>query len=64
MTKAPIPTENSKKRMTTQKPHQNFYYKTIADRLSAVSWSNDSLQSGVVKLVYGILTFPLTEKAA
>ena len=46
--------------MTTQKRHQNFDYTTIADRLSTVSWSNNSHPAVVVKPVYGIPTFPLT----
>ena len=48
--------------MTTQKRHQNFDY-TIVDRLRTVSWGNDSHQTGVVKQVYGIPTFPLTANA-
>ena len=42
---------------------ENFDYTTIADRLKAVSWGNDSYQTGVVKLVYEILTFQLTATA-
>ena len=37
---------------------KNFDYTTISDRLRMVSWSNDSYQTGVVKPVYGIPTFP------
>ena len=37
---------------------KNFDYTTISDRLRTVSWSNDSYQTGVVKPVYGIPTFP------
>ena len=50
--------------MTTWQPWQhknatkNFDYTTISDRLRTVSWSNDSYPTGVVKLVYGIPTFP------
>ena len=36
---------------------------TIADRLGTVSLSNDTNQTGVVKPVYGIPTFPLIAKA-
>ena len=36
---------------------------TIADWLRTVSWGNDNHPTGVVKRVYGILTFPLTTKA-
>ena len=63
MTKAPTPTENQKNNVTPQKRLQNFDYTTIVDRLRTVSWGNDSLQTGVVKTVYGIPTFPLTAKA-
>ena len=42
---------------------KNVDYTTIADRLIMVSWSNDSHLTGVVELVYGIPTFPLTKKA-
>ena len=42
---------------------KNFDYTTIADRLRTVSWGNDSHQTGVVKPVYVIPTFPLTAKA-
>ena len=48
--------------MTTQTRNKNFDYTTIADRLRTVSWSNDSYQTGAVKPVYGIPTFPLTAK--
>ena len=62
MTKAPTPTEKSKKQSKLQ--HKNvtksFDYTTIADRLRTVSFSNNSHQTGVVKPVYRILTFPLT----
>ena len=64
MTKAPTPTEKSQKqRDNTKTSPKNFDYKTIADRLSTVSWGNDSHHTGMVKPVYGILTFPLTTKA-
>ena len=38
---------------------KNFDYKTIADRLRTVSWSNYSQPTGVVKPVNGIQTFLL-----
>ena len=44
MTKAPTPTEKSKKQRDTIKRHQNFDYTAIADRPRAVSWSNSSHQ--------------------
>ena len=63
MTKAPTPTEKSKKqRDNTKNATKNFDYTTIADRLRTVSCGNDSHQTGVVKPVYGIQTFPLTAK--
>ena len=60
MTKAPTPTEKSKKHMTTQKATKNFDYTMIADRLRTVSWGNDSHPAVVVKPVNGIPTLPLT----
>ena len=36
---------------------------TIMDWLRTVSWSNNSLPTGVVKPVYERLTFPLTTTA-
>ena len=41
---------------------KNFEYTTIADRLRTVSGSNNSHPTGVVKAVYGRLTFLLTAK--
>ena len=55
MTKAPTPTDKSKK-----KRQQNFDYTMIADRLRTVSWGNDSNPTGVVKPVNGIPTLTLT----
>ena len=49
--------------MTTQNRLKDFDYTTIAVGLRTVSWSNDSHQTRVVKLVYGIQSFPLTAKA-
>ena len=61
MTKAPTPTEKSKKqRDNTKTQPKIFDYTTIADPLRTVSWGNDSHPTGVVKPVYGISTFPLT----
>ena len=42
---------------------QNFDYTTSADRLRTASWSTDSHPIGLVKPVYGILTFTLIAKA-
>ena len=45
MTKAPTPTAKSKKQRDKHKnPTKNFDYTTIADRLRAIIWSNDSHQ--------------------
>ena len=54
--------KNPKSKMTTQNATKNFDCTTIADRLRTVSWGNDSHPTGVVKPVYGIPIFPLTEK--
>ena len=64
MTKAPTPTEKSKKAKWQHKnATKNFDYTTIADRLRMVSWRNDSHPTDVVKPVYGIPTLPLTATA-
>ena len=42
---------------------KNFDYIKIANRLRTVSCSDDSNATGVVMIVYGIPTFPLTENA-
>ena len=53
MTKAPTPTEKSKKqRDNTKNANKNLDYTTIADRLTTVSWGNDSYPIGVVKPVF------------
>ena len=54
------PTEKSKKQSDNIKAPQKIDYTTIADRLSMVSWGNDSHPTGVVKPVNGIPTLPLT----
>ena len=52
MTKAPTPTDKSKKqRDNTKTPSKTSI--SIADRLKPVSWSNKSHQTGVGKPVYG-----------
>ena len=56
MTKALHQQKTLKSNVTTQ----NFDYITTAGRLRTGSWSNKSHPTGVVKPVYGILTFPLT----
>ena len=52
LTKAPKPTDKSKK---TTRQHKNaiknFDYTTIADRLRTVSWGYDNNTTGVVKPV-------------
>ena len=62
MTKAPTPTEKSKKQRDNNKKKnatKNFDYTTIADRLRTVSWSNSSHPTGMVKPVvmplFGVL---------
>ena len=50
MTKAPTPTENSKKqRDNIKNATKTIDYTTIADRLRTVSWSNSSHPTGVGK---------------
>ena len=45
VTKAPTPTEKSKKQRDNMKnATKNFDYTTIADRLSTVNWSNSGHQ--------------------
>ena len=64
MTKAPTPTEKSKKqRDNITNATKNFDYTTTADRLRTVSLSNTSHPTGVVKPVYERSTFPLTKTA-
>ena len=64
MTKAPTPTEKSKKqRDNIKNATKNLDYTTIADLLKTVSWSNSSHSTGVVKPVYERSTFPLTATA-
>ena len=63
MTKAATPTEKSKKQITTQNATNNFDYTTVVDRLRTASSGNDSIQTCVVKPVYGIHSFPLTATA-
>ena len=64
MTKAPTPTEKSKKqRDNINNATNSFDNTTIADRLRTVSWSNSSHPTGVVKPVYERSTLPLTAKA-
>ena len=60
MTKPPIPSENSNTKEQHTNATKNFDYTTIADRRSVGETSHPT---GVVKLVYGYPTFPLTAKA-
>ena len=46
--------------MTTQNATKNFDYTTIVDRHKKASSGNDSYQTGMVKPLYGVPTFPLT----
>ena len=58
MTKAPTPTEKSKKQLDNIKnATKTFDYTTIADRLWTVSWSNSSHPTDVVKPAYERSTF-------
>ena len=53
MTKAPTPTEISKKqRDNIKNATKNFDYTSISDRPRTVSWSNSNQPTGVVKPVY------------
>ena len=64
MTKAPTPTEKSKKhRDNIKNATKNFDYTAVADRLRTVSWSNSSHPTGVVKPIYERSTFSLTTTA-
>ena len=59
MTKAPIPTENSKTKGQRKNAIKNLEYTTIADRLRTVSWSNNIHPTGVVKPICPVLVlFP------
>ena len=63
MTKAPIPTENSKtKGQHTQTPPKTSITQRLRTDLGR-SVGVTSNPTGVVKPVYGIPTFPLTAKA-
>ena len=62
MTKAPTPTENSNKPVTTKNATKNFDYTTIVDRLTTGIWSTDSHPTGVIKPIWEIPIFPLTKE--
>ena len=63
MTKSPSPTENLKKHSDNPKNAAwMFHHKAIADRLRAISKSNDRHPTGVVKPAYGITKFLITTK--
>ena len=65
MTKAPTPTEKSKKHRDNicKNATKNFDYTRIADRLRTVSVGVTAVNpTGVVKPVYVRTTFPLTAK--
>ena len=61
MTTAPRLTEKKIQKATSKHRNatKNFYYTTIADRFRMISWTNDSLPTGVGKPFYEIPTFPL-----
>ena len=52
MIKAPTPTEKSKKQRdnTKETTYQKLRYTTIADRLSTVSWCNNSNHASICRL--------------
>ena len=62
MTKAPTPTEKSKKQLDNTKTPPKIRLHNDCG-LRAVNSGNDSHPTSVVKPVYGIPTFPLTAKA-
>ena len=63
-TKAPTPREKSKKqRDNTKNATKSFDYTMIADRISTVSWSNNSHPADVVEPVYERSTFQPTATA-
>ena len=54
MTKAPTPTEMSKRQNdNTNNATRKVEYRAVADRLGTVSWSNNGHPTSVVNLVYG-----------
>ena len=61
--KSPYTHRKSQKAKWQQKHHKTFDYTTIAERLRTVNSANDNHQTGVVKPMYGIPTFPLTTTA-
>ena len=62
--KKPLHPQKTPKRKSQHKNGtKNFNYIKITDRLRTVSWSVDGNPTGVVKPVYGILTFSLIAKA-
>ena len=63
MTKTRITTENLQKQSDNTKNIKSFDYKTIADLLRTVTWSNNSNPTGVAKPDYRIPTFPQITKA-
>ena len=60
--KSPYTHRKIQKAKWQRKNATSFNYTTIADRLMAVSWSNDSHLTGVVEPVCEHPTFPLTAK--
>ena len=53
MKKAPTtPEKNIKGNVTTKNATQNFDYTTIENRLRAISWSNTSHPTGMVRQAY------------
>ena len=62
MTKAPSPTENSKKQNDNIKTPKKIDYGTIADRRRTVSWNDNNHQAGLFEQVYGIPNSHLPQK--
>ena len=60
--KSPTPTEKSRKQSDNTKTAPKLRLPNDGDRLGAVTWSNGSYPTNVVKSVYGIQTFLLTAK--
>ena len=63
MTKAPKPTEKSKKQSdnTSNNPSNALGYTTIVEQLKTVNSGNNSGTTGMVKPVNGFPTSPVTE---
>ena len=63
MAKAPTPTEKSKERDNTKTPPKTSITQQLRTDFGRSVKGNDGQLTSVIKLVYGIPTFPLTTKA-